>query len=517
MPQFTSAVRSLSPAVPLPQDVELPAADVRTRLNEWAFRSWTESSRRFTRVAALLASDVAAGVLGVFAVELTWTLVSGGGRRPVPYEVPLFAMVFCLLPLALTTTGAYAGAKTRTDLLRIGSGVLLAALLGWVQAQLFGRDVPDLPNKTAYLYAALVIATLVWMFRVVLDRVVAFGYDAGVLQRRVLVVGSAAEADALQQRCRSSHGCEFEVVGRLSEGGHDAVVEKLQVVTQGTHVPFAGTVDDLEAAFSRTGAHGLIVASNLSMARLEATAGQCFNLGATMAILPHALKQLSTGQLEVRQSSVGSLLQLRPLRLAVPQLAVKRTADVLVTLAALAWLWPLLVLIAVAIKLDSRGPVFFSQVRAGVGGRPFRMLKFRTMRDGADAEKAALAALNESGDARLFKIRKDPRITRVGRLLRRTSLDELPQLLNVLKGEMSLVGPRPFFTTDLADYERHHFERLHVLPGITGLWQVSGRSDVVDFEEVVRLDREYIENWTVFTDLWILLRTIPAALGRGAY
>jgi lipopolysaccharide/colanic/teichoic acid biosynthesis glycosyltransferase len=139
------------------------------------------------------------------------------------------------------------------------------------------------------------------------------------------------------------------------------------------------------------------------------------------------------------------------------------------------------------------------------------------MRDGADAEKAALAALNESGDARLFKIRKDPRITRVGRLLRRTSLDELPQLLNVLKGEMSLVGPRPFFTTDLADYERHHFERLHVLPGITGLWQVSGRSDVVDFEEVVRLDREYIESWTIFTDLRILLRTIPAALGRGAY
>ena len=517
MPQSTSVIRSVPSAVSLPHDVELPSADVRARLNEWAFRSWTESSRRLARVAALLVSDVAAGVLGVLAIELTWELVSGGGRRPVPYQVPLFAMVFCLLPLALTATGAYAGARTRTDLLRIGSGVVIAALLGWVQAQLFGRDVPDLPNKTAYLYAALVIATLAWVFRLMLDRVVAIGYNAGVLQRRVLVVGSAAEADALQLQCRSTNGCEFHVVGRLSERGQDAIVEKLQAVSQTAHVPYAGTVDDLEAAFSRTGAHGLIVASNLPMARLEATAGQCFNLGATMAILPHALKQLSNGQLEVRQSSVGSLLQLRPLRLAVPQLAVKRTADIVATVAALVCLWPLLALIAFAIKLDSRGPVFFSQVRAGVGGRPFRMLKFRTMRDGADAEKAALAALNESGDARLFKIRRDPRITRVGRLLRRTSFDELPQLLNVLKGDMSLVGPRPFFTTDLADYERHHFERLHVLPGITGLWQVSGRSDVVDFEEVVRLDREYIENWTIFTDLWILLRTLPAALGRGAY
>jgi exopolysaccharide biosynthesis polyprenyl glycosylphosphotransferase len=276
-------------------------------------------------------------------------------------------------------------------------------------------------------------------------------------------------------------------------------------------------VDELERALSRTGAQGLLVASNLPFDRMELLASQCFRLGATFSILPRALKHLSAAQIEVRQSRVGSLLQLRPVRLDVPELAVKRTMDVALTLAAMAVLWPLFVLIALAITLDSRGPVFFGQIRAGVGGRPFRMLKFRTMRNGADAEKNALARLNESGDPRLFKIRNDPRVTRVGRLLRRTSLDELPQMLNVLKGEMSLVGPRPFFPTDLADYERHHFERLHVLPGITGLWQVSGRSDVVDFEEVIRLDREYIENWSLFTDVAILVRTIPAALGRGAY
>jgi len=191
--------------------------------------------------------------------------------------------------------------------------------------------------------------------------------------------------------------------------------------------------------------------------------------------------------------------------------------DVLLTLAALAVLWPVLLLIAVAIRSDSRGPILFGQIRAGVGGRPFRMLKFRTMRDGADAEKKALAELNQSGDSRLFKIPNDPRITRIGRWLRRSSLDEVPQLLNVLKGEMSLEGPRPFFLHDLADYERHHFERLHVLPGITGLWQVSGRSHIVDFEEVIRLDREYIENWSLLTDIRILFRTLPAALGRGAF
>jgi exopolysaccharide biosynthesis polyprenyl glycosylphosphotransferase len=285
----------------------------------------------------------------------------------------------------------------------------------------------------------------------------------------------------------------------------------------GRGVPYAGQVEALEEVLPQMGAQGIVVASNLPFDRMEALASRCFRLGATISILPRALKRLSSAQIEVRHSPAGSLLQLRPVRLDVPQLAIKRTMDLALTLVGLALVWPLFILIALAIKLDSRGPVFFGQMRAGVGGRPFRMLKFRTMRDGADAEKASLAALNESQDSRLFKIRNDPRVTRVGWWLRRASLDELPQLINVVRGEMSLVGPRPFFPGDLAEYKGHHFERLYVLPGITGLWQVSGRSDVVDFEEVTRLDREYIETWSVLTDVEILLRTIPAALGRGAY
>jgi exopolysaccharide biosynthesis polyprenyl glycosylphosphotransferase len=200
------------------------------------------------------------------------------------------------------------------------------------------------------------------------------------------------------------------------------------------------------------------------------------------------------------------------------QLIVKRWIDTILAALAIVLLTPLFLLIAIAIKLDSPGPVFFRQVRAGQRGQPFAMMKFRTMVDRADEIKEELHHLNASGDPRLFKIPNDPRVTRVGRLLRRTSLDELPQLFNVLRGEMSIVGPRPFFPNDLVSYAEHHFTRLSVPPGITGWWQVNGRSDVVDFEEVVRLDREYIERWSVLFDLWIMLRTLPAMLGRqGAY
>jgi exopolysaccharide biosynthesis polyprenyl glycosylphosphotransferase len=498
-----------------PEDVQLPTIDIRSRLDERAFRNLTESSRRVVRVTGLVTSDILAGLLGIATIEVTWQLVSGGGRRPLPDTVPLVAMVLCLQPLALSLTRAYGAGRGRTDILKIAGGVAIAAFLGWVQARLFGRDVPDLPDKAAYLYSAVVIAGYAWLFRVLVDRMVVAGYRAGLLQRRVLVLGSVAEAAELSTECQGTPACDFQVVGRLSNHVADGRAESTEDSTP--EVPYLGTVDDLERVLSQTHARGLIVASNLPFTHLESVAGRCFRLGATVSILPHALKQLSASQLEVRQTAIGSLLQLRPVRLAVPQLLVKRSMDVVLTLIGISLLWPLFLLIALLIKFESRGPVFFRQTRAGVGGRPFTMLKFRTMHNGADRQKAALAALNTSGDPRLFKIKNDPRVTRAGRLLRRTSLDELPQLFNVLTGEMSLVGPRPFFLHDLAGYARHHFDRLHVLPGITGLWQVSGRSDVADFEEVIRLDREYIENWSVLSDIAILLRTLPAALGRGAY
>jgi lipopolysaccharide/colanic/teichoic acid biosynthesis glycosyltransferase len=197
---------------------------------------------------------------------------------------------------------------------------------------------------------------------------------------------------------------------------------------------------------------------------------------------------------------------------------IKRTVDLLGATIGIILLAPVLLMIAIAIRFDSPGPVFFTQDRAGLGGRRFRMLKFRTMRVGADAEKHTLSHLNHTGDSRLFKIPEDPRVTRLGALLRRWSLDELPQFWNVIRGEMSLVGPRPFFEADFASYQDHHFRRLDAKPGITGLWQVSGRSSVVDFEDVVYLDRQYIEQWSPWLDVSIMFRTLPAVVRReGAY
>jgi lipopolysaccharide/colanic/teichoic acid biosynthesis glycosyltransferase len=197
---------------------------------------------------------------------------------------------------------------------------------------------------------------------------------------------------------------------------------------------------------------------------------------------------------------------------------VKRALDFIAATLLAALLAPLMLVIALLIKLDARGPILFRQKRAGRDGRPFMMCKFRTMTANADATKQALGHLNASGDPRLFKIHNDPRITRIGALLRRSSLDELPQLWNIIRGDMSLVGPRPFFVEDLASYETHHLRRLEVRPGLTGLWQVNGRSAVTDFEEVIRLDTHYVDNRSIWLDTQILLRTVPAVLRRsGAF
>jgi lipopolysaccharide/colanic/teichoic acid biosynthesis glycosyltransferase len=196
--------------------------------------------------------------------------------------------------------------------------------------------------------------------------------------------------------------------------------------------------------------------------------------------------------------------------------AVKRAFDLGASVLVGVLLLPLWLLIALAIKLDSRGPVLYVDRRVGVGEQEFGMLKFRTMIPEAAALQPALEPANEAEGA-LFKIRDDPRVTRVGRVLRRLSLDEIPQILNVLKGEMSLVGPRPLPLRDYALLENWHRARYLVLPGMTGLWQISGRSGLT-FDDLVRLDFTYLENWSIWLDITIIARTIPAVLrGRGAY
>jgi len=179
---------------------------------------------------------------------------------------------------------------------------------------------------------------------------------------------------------------------------------------------------------------------------------------------------------------------------------------------------PLLALVAMVVKAASPGPMFFTQERVGQGGRKFRIIKFRTMVDGAEKHRDQLLSRSLYGDGRLFKVPDDPRITPLGRWLRRTSIDELPQLVNVLRGEMSLVGPRPPLPSEVSLYEAHHYARFDVKPGMTGPWQVAGRNQVTDFEKVVALETQYIREWSILTDVAVLARTAWVVVGmRGAH
>ena len=197
--------------------------------------------------------------------------------------------------------------------------------------------------------------------------------------------------------------------------------------------------------------------------------------------------------------------------------AVKRAIDIVASGLGMLVLSPVFIAIALAVKLTSKGPVFFSQTRVGRYGRHFRFWKFRSMRTDAEALKAQLEERNESKDGVIFKMKDDPRITKVGKFIRRASLDELPQLWNVFIGDMSLVGPRPPVPSEVAEYTLEDRKRLDVIPGITCLWQIKGRSEI-PFNEQVRLDKEYIQEPSIWKDVMILLKTIPAILGgKGAY
>ena len=242
---------------------------------------------------------------------------------------------------------------------------------------------------------------------------------------------------------------------------------------------------------------------------------QCEREQVRVRIVPDMF-QMTLSHLDVEDLGGIPMIGMRDISIGRTQRLIKRAIDVAVSLFGLILLMPLFALVALLIKLDSEGPVFFTQIRVGKGEHLFACYKFRSMRQGAEAEMERLRMLNEA-DGPIFKIRDDPRITRMGRILRRTSLDELPQLFNVLMGHMSLVGPRPAPPAEVQRYQPWHKRRLEVAPGMSGLWQVSGRSEL-SFDEMVLLDLYYIEHWSPVLDLQIMLRTLPKMItGEGAY
>jgi exopolysaccharide biosynthesis polyprenyl glycosylphosphotransferase len=240
--------------------------------------------------------------------------------------------------------------------------------------------------------------------------------------------------------------------------------------------------------------------------------------GVQVEMIPRFFDVLGPG-IDLHSIAGLPVVGLRAFRLERSAQFMKRATDLLVAGLALVLLAPLFAVAAILIKLDSRGPVFFRQVRMGAGGRPFRIWKFRTMTLDADERKGEVVHLNRhlDGDARMFKAPEDPRVTRVGRYLRRFCLDELPQLINVVTDEMSLVGPRPLIPEEARLVDGWAQRRLNLKPGMTGLWQVLGASDI-PFEEMVKLDYRYVAGWSLKTDLELIARTIPAVLReRHAY
>ncbi len=331
----------------------------------------------------------------------------------------------------------------------------------------------------------------------------------GVGIRRVLLVGAGEVSRRIMRVLLANRNLGYEVVGFLDDNPNKG---------QRNLGPFdaLGPIDNLSEVIAEKRVDEVIITLPWQYhRRIMSVLQQCERLNVRTRVVPDVL-QMSLDRVDVEMLEGIPLLGVKHVSIAGPRLAFKRGIDLVLTGLSLIVLLPLMGLIALVIKLDSPGPALFVQKRIGKNGKPFYTYKFRTMVVEAEALREQLAALNEA-DGPLFKIRNDPRLTRVGRYLRRFSLDELPQTFNVLRGEMSLVGPRPALPEEVEAYEPWQRKRLEVTPGLTGLWQVSGRSDL-SFDEMVLLDIYYVENWTPMLDIIILLRTIPKVLlGEGAY
>jgi exopolysaccharide biosynthesis polyprenyl glycosylphosphotransferase len=423
--------------------------------------------------------------------------------RPFANEVPA---AFALIPswlLVFYLVGAYrpeylnsGGDAFRRFTAGVGVGVLSVG---------FASFVLDLSLSRLFVaFLAALVFCLGGFLRVAVRRYLHSSYAEGRHIQRALVVGTDPDARDFVAALRSAPGSGYQVVGYLDEEASSrTMIDGLPVL--GSPEELAAICDDQSA--------GLVVVSpsGVTSGTLRDVTVALEGSPVDLAVTP-SLFQVVTRRMTIETVAGIPLLHVHQIRLERGKAAVKRALDLAVATCLLILATPVLFAASIAIWATSSGPILFRQERVGREGRPFEILKFRTMVDDAEERFPDVAHLNDAG-GHFFKIARDPRITPVGRHLRRWSIDELPQLVNVLRGDMSMVGPRPPLPGEVAAYEPWHLRRLRVRPGITGVWQVSGRSEVA-FDEAVRLDLFYIENWSLGYDLFILAKTVRAVLSR---
>ena len=413
-----------------------------------------------------------------------------------------------LWPLAAFSIGLYRGDQLATwassvpDVPRSFAAVLFITWPLFAIASAIAAENPVLLTFLTVVGVTILAAIARTVVRAGLHR-------AEDLRQRTLILGSGFVAGQVVGKLEKNSQFGLLPIGIVDDEVHQAGSPEL---------PWLGRFSDLSTIIEKQGAERVIIAfSRTSHEQLLECIRACRDAGVAVDVVPRLFEFLD-GVRALDQVGGLPLLSIGTPTLSRVSMAAKRILDVVGSLGLIIAFSPVMVVAAIAIKLESRGPVLFRQARAGRSNKSFRLIKFRSMYVDAEERKEGLSELNEADDGVMFKIRRDPRVTRVGRVLRRFSLDELPQLFNVLKGDMSLVGPRPLIFVETDALEKSwHLRRLELRPGLTGPWQVYGRSQN-PFQEMVRFDYQYVAGWTLARDVEILLETVPAVIsGRGAY
>jgi exopolysaccharide biosynthesis polyprenyl glycosylphosphotransferase len=500
--------RRQSGTYPQPVPPPLPERDFRDvrrkRPPLMSFLLRLETLRRVTRVISLLLIDLF-GVIAAITTSLGLKLWIRGDlnlRAAWLDAKPWVPFAYLVTVLMFARADLYSDRPRRPGLSRIFTALLQATLISLVFALANGE------HFTSYFvfYGSLVFGTAyIGALRQLHTQLSGWMLEQAGYVRRALLVGSGKQIEAVAHALADRAHTPVDVIGYISlESRPQNGLRSL------------GRLDQLTEILARERVQEVIIADpDFPQEEAIDVVDRCHGRGVTVHVAPSTMEIL-TNRAEFVPGQSVPLFTLHPPVFAGIDFFVKRCFDLVLSTIGVLLLTPCFLIVAAAIKLSSRGPVIYRSTRPGMGCEPFYCFKFRTMREDTGLTQAELEALNESSGA-LFKIKDDPRMTRVGRVLRRFSIDELPQLVNVIRGEMSLVGPRPLPMRDFELLEEWHKKRYHVLPGITGLWQVSGRSEL-DFDDLVRLDFLYIERWSVFLDLAILMKTVPAVLSRrGAF